>query len=71
MTDDFKALADALRATPPPDPHAKAAAIRLAMENFDHHKGSADQTRPTQDRPPRAGFLQGVLNMLKPLNSPP
>ena len=71
MTDDFKTLADALKANPAPDPDAKAAALRLAMENFDRIQGSALGPRPTQDRPTRAGFLRGVLNMFKPLNSHP
>ena len=70
MTDDFDALKAALMA-PPPDPQAKAAALRVAMENFDRLQGSTDPARLYQDRPKPAGFLNGVRRMLKTLNAKP
>ncbi len=71
MTDEFDALWAALQATPPPDPDARAVALRLAMENFDRLQGSADRSRLSGDRPKGAGFLNGVRRMLKPLNARP
>ncbi len=71
MTDDLDALKAALKASPPPDPDAKAAALRLAMENFDRLQGSTDGSRLSQDRPNGAGFLNGVRRMLKTLNTRP
>ena len=71
MMDDLDKLKAALKASPAPDPDAKAAALRLAMENFDRLQGSTDAARLSQDRPPRAGFLNGVLGMLKSLNTRP
>ncbi|MBC7478385.1 MAG: VWA domain-containing protein [Pseudorhodobacter sp.] len=69
MTDDFDALKAALKASPPPEPDARAAALRLAMENFDRLQGSTDRSRLSQDRPTEAGFLNGVRRMLKALNT--
>ena len=71
MTDEIDALKAALQAVPAPDPDAKAAAMRLAMENFDHLQGSPGPARLSQDRPARAGFLNGVRMMLKSLKSRP
>ncbi len=71
MTDDLDTLKAALKATPAPDPDAKAAALRLAMENFDRLQGSTDPARLPQDRPVEAGFLNGVRRMLKTLNTRP
>ncbi|MEO6300618.1 MAG: von Willebrand factor type A domain-containing protein [Paracoccaceae bacterium] len=71
MTDDLDALKAALRAAPTPDPDAKAAALAMAMENFDRLQGSTDGSRLSQDRPERAGFLNGVRHMLKTLNTRP
>ncbi len=69
MTDELDALKAALRAGPAPDATAKVDAIALAMKNFDSEQnarqGSADATRPSQDRPDEAGVLTGVWNMLK------
>ena len=39
MTDELDALKAALQSTPEPDADAKAAALRLAMENFDRLQG--------------------------------
>ncbi|WP_284163693.1 VWA domain-containing protein [Frigidibacter sp. SD6-1] len=81
MTDDLDDLRKALRAVAPaPDPAAKAAALARAMEAFDANAAqareaarqeSADQPRPTSDRPRRAGFLTGVRKMLSKLTSRP
>ena len=71
MTDELDKLKAALKASPAPDPDARAAALRLAMENFDRLQGSTDGSRLSQDRPARAGFLNGVLGMLKSLNTRP
>jgi Ca-activated chloride channel homolog len=35
MTDELDALRAALKASPPPEAEAKAAALRLALENYD------------------------------------
>ncbi len=70
MTDELDALRAALRA-PPPDPDAKAATMRLALENFDRLQGSTNPLRPSEDRPTKAGFLNGVRRMLKTLNTRP
>ena len=69
MTDDLDHLKAALRATPPIDAAAKADAIALAMKNFDALQGSPAAARPNQDRPMKAGFLNGVRNMLTSLTS--
>ncbi|GLS88749.1 hypothetical protein GCM10010873_37230 [Cypionkella aquatica] len=71
MSDEFDALKAALRAAPVPDADAKAAAMRLAMENFDRLQGSTEAVRPKQDRPERAGFLQRGLAMLNALKMKP
>ena len=71
MTDEFDALKAALKATPSPDPDTKAAALRLAMENFDRLQGSTDPARLSIDRPNEAGFLNGVRRMLKTLTTRP
>ena len=71
MTDEFDALKAALKATPAPDPDTKAAALRLAMENFDRLQGSTDPARLSIDRPNEAGFLNGVRRMLKTLTTRP
>lgn len=69
--DDLKALQAALKASPAPDGAAKDAALKLAMENFDRLQGSADPSRSSQDRPERAGFLNGVRLMLNFLTTKP
>ena len=69
MTDDLDPLKAALRNLPPDDASSKAAAIALAMKNFDALQGSAHPTRPNQDRHPKAGFLNGVRTMLTNLTS--
>ncbi len=71
MTDELDALKAALKAIPAPDPDAKDAALRLAMENFDRLQGSTDATRLSQDRPNAAGFLNGVRRMLKTMTTRP
>lgn len=70
MSDDLDKLKATLRAaTPAPRPEGREAALRLAMENYDRLQGSRDAARLSQDRPARAGVLNGVLAMLKNLNS--
>ncbi|MFC3181741.1 YfbK domain-containing protein [Cypionkella sinensis] len=71
MTDELDALKAALRTAPAPDADAKAAAMRLAMENFDRLQGSTEAVRPMRDRPERAGFLQKGLAMLNALKMKP
>ena len=75
MMDDLDALKSALQASPAPDPDARAAALRLAMENFARmqasRQGSTEPLRLSQDRPSRAGFLNGVRAMLTTLKSRP
>lgn len=70
MTDDFDRLTAALKAAPAPEPSAKEAALRLAMENFDRLQESAGQPRPSQDHP-KPGVLTGVRSMLNRLTSRP
>ena len=69
MTDDLDDLKSALQSLPPADACAKAAAIGLAMKNFDALQGSPAAARPNQDRQNKAGFLNGVRNMLTSLTS--
>jgi Ca-activated chloride channel homolog len=69
MMDDLDALKAALKATPAPNADAKAAAMRLAMENFDRLQGSTDASRLTEDRPVKAGFFSGVFQMFSRLSS--
>ncbi len=71
MSDEFDALKAALRVVPAADPAAKAAALRLAVENFDRLQESTEALRPMQDRPVRAGFLQKGLAMLNALKMKP
>ncbi len=68
MSDELERLRDGLKATPAPDAEAKARALRLAMENFDRHQGTAGAARPMSDRPEGAGFLTGVRRMLSHLS---
>jgi len=69
--DDLMALKAALQAGPVPDAAARDAATRLAMENFDRLQASGQVARPKEDRPQRAGFLNGVLAMMKHLTARP
>lgn len=72
MTEEQDKLRAALQAAPPPAPDAKAAAIAVAMKNFDRlHQGTADAVRPIQDRPQNAGFLNGVRQMFATLTTRP
>ncbi len=68
MTDELDALKAALRQAPPGDPAAKAAAMRLAMENFDRLQGSAEPMRSTNNRPERVGIFSGVRSMFQTLS---
>ena len=69
MNDDLEALRAALKSSAPdPDPKAKAATLRRAMENFGRHQGSANPTRPMSDRPEPAGLLTGVRKMISQLS---
>lgn len=66
MTDDLDDLKAALRASPLADPAAKAAALRLAMENFDRFQGSTDPARLMDNRPADGrGSRSGVIAMFK------
>ena len=69
MTDELEALRAALRASPPPDPGARARAMAQAMENFDRRQGSAAEARQGKDRPWWAGILDGVRGMQAFLSS--
>ena len=60
--DDFDRLTAGLRAAPAPDPGARDATLRLAMENFDRLQGSATSARPMSTS--RKGFWTGVQDML-------
>ena len=69
MMDELSALKAALKATPEPRADAKAAAMRLAMENFEMIQGSMDASRLTEDRPVKAGIFSGVFQMFARLSS--
>ena len=69
--DPLDALKAALRNPPAPDGDARAAAMRLAMENYDRLQGSTEPLRPNDDRPLKAGFLMGVFTMFKALKTKP
>jgi Ca-activated chloride channel homolog len=71
MTGDLDDLKAALRTAPAADPAAKAAALRLAMENFDRLQGSASDVRFKKDHRTGRGFWNGVLAMMKTLNNKP
>jgi len=71
MSDELDALKAALRAAPVPDPAAKAAALRLAMDNFDRLQASTDALRPKEDHPARVGFLQRTKAMLMAVRTKP
>jgi len=71
MTDELDALKAALRASPAPCSGAKAAAMRLAMKNYDLLQGPTTALRPNQDRPRRAGFLKGLMMKFRTLTSRP
>ena len=69
--DPLDTLKAALRNVPAPDADARAAAMRLAMENYDRLQGSTKAMRPNKDRPLKAGFLMGVFTMFKALKTKP
>ena len=70
MSDELDRLREGLKATAPaPAAEAKARALRLALENFDRTQETATRTRPSQDRPERAGFLTGVREMISHLTT--
>ena len=69
--DPMDTLKAALRPVPAPDAHARDAAMRLAMENFDRLQGSSHGLRPNEDRPVKAGFMMGVVTMFKALKTKP
>ena len=76
MTDELDAMKAAMKsAAPPPEAEARAAALHLAMENFDRMhaslQGSVPGPRLSSDRPiPDAG-VKGVWKMLKQLAGRP
>ena len=69
--DELTDLKAALQAAPAAADDARTRAMALAMENFDQSQGSTDPMRSNQDRPQRAGFLNGVFYMLKALSARP
>ena len=69
--DPLDTLKAALHSLPAPDGDAKAAAIRLAMENYDRLQGSTEPLRPNPDRPVKAGFRMEVFAMFKALKTKP
>ncbi|PZQ96673.1 MAG: VWA domain-containing protein [Cereibacter sphaeroides] len=71
MTDEFDRLSAALRASPAPDPVAKAEALRLAIENFDRLQESEAGVRPTARGSRWSGFRAGVTAMFNNLTSRP
>ena len=71
MSDELDALKAALRTAPVPDSAAKAAALRLAMDNFDRLQASTDALRPKEDHPARVGFLQRTKAMLTAVRTKP
>ena len=76
MTDEPGALKAAMQAAvPPPDAKARAAAMKLAMENFDRMQasvqGSVPDLRLSSDRPIPEAEVKGVWKMLKQLSQRP
>ena len=72
MTDELDALKAAMKAAaPPPEAEARAAAMRLAMENFDRLQGSDPGLRLSSDRPTSEAGVKGVWKMLKSLSQRP
>lgn len=71
--DPLDALKVALSdATPTPDPVEKADVLARAQEIFDRAQGSANDARPTSDRPEsRADLITGVKAMFARLSSRP
>lgn len=76
MMDELDKLRAALQDAPAPDAGAKAAALRVAEENFAKFQETANAARPTQTHAPEdavgGGFLKGLGQMfmkpnLKPL----
>jgi Ca-activated chloride channel homolog len=66
MTDDLDALKAALKAaTPAPDAAVRETTLRLALQNFDRLQGSTAGPRPSEDRPVKAGFMQGLVQMIQ------
>jgi Ca-activated chloride channel family protein len=69
MSDSLDSLKVALRAVPAPDADTKAAAMKLAMENFDRLQGSTEVMRPMHDQPERLGFGQRIMAMVRGLKT--
>ena len=66
MTDDLDALKAAMKAaTPAADPGVRETTMRLALQNFDRLQESTAPARPTEDRPVKAGFMEGILRMIR------
>ena len=74
-TDDLAMLKAALQSNPVSDPAAKSAAIERAMAAFEKlevpPQGSAQDLRPTSDRPKGVGLLSGVRSMFEILKLKP
>lgn len=66
MTDELDRLKSALHgATPEANPAAKTRAMAAARESFEKIQGTAADTRPTPDRPQKAGgFWTGAKDMI-------
>ena len=68
--DDLDRLRDALQGgAPPPDPAARAEALRRAMESFDARQDLGRAVRQGRNRSKGAGTLAGVRDMLNRLTS--
>ncbi|MDR0809362.1 MAG: von Willebrand factor type A domain-containing protein, partial [Gemmobacter sp.] len=69
MTEELDALKAALHRVPEADPAAKQDVLNVALENFDRAFAGSQETappaRPTPASPRKAGFLTGVVDMLK------
>ena len=72
---DLDRMKAALRAAPPGDRAAKAAAVARALEAFDESalatQGTGAPLRPNVDRPVETGFLTGVRKMLTAFKTKP
>jgi len=69
--DELDKLRAALRDTPAPDAEAKAAALRMADENFANFQETAAPARPIETSPIQGGFLKGLTKMFAKSNSTP
>ncbi|MEO1284635.1 MAG: VWA domain-containing protein [Pseudomonadota bacterium] len=69
MSDEFDDLKHAMKAAmPAPDAAQKASHLAMAQKKFETLQGSADEARPTSDRP-KTGIFRGVREMLSTLST--